>query len=48
MAFNDAVAKVRIVLLNKLIEPSIHKEVYILMFVKISFMENVSLINFEI
>lgn len=48
MAFNDAVPKVRTVLPNKPTEPSIHKEVHILMSVKISFMENVSLINFEI
>lgn len=41
MAFNDAVAKVRPILPNKLIKPSIHKEGHILFLVKSSFMENV-------
>lgn len=40
--------KVRTVLSNKPTEPGLHKEVHILIFVKISFMKNVSLINFEI
>lgn len=48
MAFNDAVAKSRTILPNKLIEPSTHKEAHSLISVRSSFMENVSLINFEV
>lgn len=40
--------KVRTTLPNMLIKPSIHKEVHTLVFMKSSFMENVSIINFAI
>lgn len=40
--------KVRIIFLNMLIKPSIHKAAHTVVLVKSSYMENVSIINFEI